>query len=1026
MSDLIALNHKEQAVLDRILTDEASENYFFKKVSNIKWFYHLKKAGFFSPDRAPGPKPANEPGFFTLPEWNILPYLERISEQIQKGTCDVSYAYELLSIMNEVTSYCRGKDKIDNNRTWWYFSKILCNLPQEIYTLEFLDNINEWLRSRFNTTLVISELTQRLIPNLLIEGQTDAVLKAEKLICLITDIYPVDRNYRFRSDIYWINQFFKKNLKLIVEKCSLEVIHNLTSKVQKILERQTASRNITFGTKVFDIELKSLPDSFEVIFTEIDADQAKPNFEVTLEKVDSDKFIKCIANYISTELQLEFSPEAHEKQIWALYDNLYSGGSLQSLYNSDDDVSTKDSLQSATGILGHLLLEMAKTRPEDGRVVLREYLQSRYMYFIKMALYIIGLTGKTYEHLFWEALKTDNYTMFFDSHYVEDELRHLLIGLGPLSEEEKILIAKRVETGPQYCWASEGEDVELYIAIWKQERYQALRHIPEFDARYEELKKTTGTDVALHPAVGKIETRWGWGSSPLTPEEVLAMPNKELAAFLQEFKTKDWWNGPTVSALAQTLRSVAKQSSEKFTTDFSAFLHTGFLHVYNILSGIQEALNENDKSTVNWESILFFIQKYTQTSQFWNDDYRLSDDRDWNAGHQWIIGISCEILKSGTTKDNKKAIPADQLETAKSIVFYFISQCKSENEEIVNDHLTHILNSMWGKLLTALLFISLRQARINKIVLELNDVRWDLLIRECFDNCFLRNISDVFIVFGYYLPQFYYLDKNWSRKKVETLLCSDQNYNDLFFSGYLHNRTIYGDIYRDMELLYRLSITKITEEARRELLANHLATGFYYSLYEPKSDSLFFEFIKTGSTTDLHNVIYYFANKHDERSSSLTLKKRKKVFEFWEWLYNKVISIKPLTDDAKKLSADTVMLANFIDKIDDKTVVWLETAAEFAHEFHNSYRLIEILDELKDRGNRVITAQYIARVFRKMLDESLPDYDRDHLRSIFEFLVGVDDPSVRDATNEIFDIYLRHGNEIFIDIWEKQNLKVKD
>lgn len=1013
MREQIQLNYKEQAVLDRILTDEASENYFFKKVAHVKWFYHLKDKGFFSPDKAPGPQAAREEGYFTLPEWNILSYLELIAEQVEKSECGKEYADELLEIMADVTNYCQGKEELDNYRTWWFFAKILSRIPTDRYSVDYLDHVDIWLQSRFNNSLVVSEVTEKLIPKLLKAEHPDAVLKAEKLIGSITEFYLVDRNYRFRSDVHWINQFFKTNSELIAEKCSPDIILNLSTKIRKILERQVASRSITLGTKIIDVELTNSLQNYRVVFND-SSGEGEEQREVCLEKVNFELFVKDLNDFIKTTIYPDYIPEQTEKYLWALYNDLYNAGSLQSLYDIDDE-DTQDSLQSATGILKKLLLDMLNFKPKEISKIVNEYFHSPYMYFVKMALYIIGMTETKYLNLFWKALASNNSSKIFDSLYVEDELRHVLKGLKKTSAKNRELLIKLIEAGPKYCWESENKDIKQYVTIWKQERYQALSHLPEFTVKHSELKKVTGYDVALHPAVGRIQTRWGWGDSPLTPEEVLAMPNKNLAAFLKEFKTKDRWNGPTVSALAQTLENVAKQSPEKFINDLSPFLESGYLHVYYILFGVQQGLSEN--KNIDWNNILFFIQQYTHKPDFWNDKYKISDDDDWNADHKWIINITCELIKSGTN-DDKKAIPEEFFNKVYLIIFDFAKKLNIENEKIVNDPVTHILNSVWGKLLTALLYTSLRQARINKTKLAAEEVRWDSTVKETYDDCFKRDSQDIYILFGYYLAQFYYLDREWASNNLSIIFKSELEFRNLFLLGYLNNLQIYADVFKEMSLFYDRAISEISTASDREKLATHLSTGYLYSLNKT-ANKLFFKFAEEGTAQDIHNIIFYFWSQREDSSSSIKPNKRKKIIEFWKWLYERAVINNKFDTDRNKLLADTVMLAKYLDEISEQSAIWMEAAAEFAEEYYKSYLLVEIMDQLKDKGDRAVTGRFIARIFRRMLNETLPGYDRNHLRSIFQFLLETDDYDVQELVSEIYDIYLRKGSEIFVDIWNE-------
>lgn len=106
----MALSPKEKAVLELISEDIAYENYFFDKVSDVKWFYLLKERGFFAPEKAPGPKPAEQEGYWVIPQWNILDYLEKISKQVSLPDNE-RYTDELLEIIKNVTKYHIEHDK---------------------------------------------------------------------------------------------------------------------------------------------------------------------------------------------------------------------------------------------------------------------------------------------------------------------------------------------------------------------------------------------------------------------------------------------------------------------------------------------------------------------------------------------------------------------------------------------------------------------------------------------------------------------------------------------------------------------------------------------------------------------------------------------------------------------------------------------------------------------------------------------------------------------------------------------------
>lgn len=95
-----------------------------------------------------------------------------------------------------------------------------------------------------------------------------------------------------------------------------------------------------------------------------------------------------------------------------------------------------------------------------------------------------------------------------------DELKHLLKNLKNLTDEQRKTLNEKIENAVKR--RDFKKDRERYIALSKQEIYEALSHEQYFKNLYDEMKKITNVVASLHPAVGKFETRWGPGPPPFT------------------------------------------------------------------------------------------------------------------------------------------------------------------------------------------------------------------------------------------------------------------------------------------------------------------------------------------------------------------------------------------------------------------------------------------------------------------------------------------------------------------------------
>ena len=73
--------------------------------------------------------------------------------------------------------------------------------------------------------------------------------------------------------------------------------------------------------------------------------------------------------------------------------------------------------------------------------ILRDFLKDEYLYFPKMAIYIIGQDIDHYGPLFWEMLESQTGVLIMgNALYFGDELKYLLKNLKQLSDEQRNIL----------------------------------------------------------------------------------------------------------------------------------------------------------------------------------------------------------------------------------------------------------------------------------------------------------------------------------------------------------------------------------------------------------------------------------------------------------------------------------------------------------------------------------------------------------------------------------------------------------
>jgi hypothetical protein len=931
--------------LIRLIKNESYSDYFFKNVRKIEWFDILHKEGYFAPKNAPAPFEGKEKGLFTIPVWNVLPYLEGVSQQANVPS-NKKYINDVLEIIKEVSGYKDPSGQhIDNYRTWYYFVKILFNLPNENITREVIDLIPIWLDSKFDTRLQGAEIATKLLPKFLTDNPED-IKKAEKIIDSITAVktFPISEKRakilaekeeeRLVVDPYWLKEAFDKYSEIIGGKCSKRVIEDLGNKITGLLKRE-------------------------------------------------------------------------------------QDGTYRSFYE-ESEYPTDDPLEVLISILKRILLAKAKTDTNTAKGILKDFLKNKYLFFPKVAIYVIGQTMDHYSQLFWEIMESETGVLIMgNALYFGDELKHLLKNLKLLSDKQREILKTKIERGAK-CYPFK-EDIERNLALYKQEIYEALSHDPYFKDLYNEMKKITSIDTQLHAAIGETKIRWGPGPSPLTKEEILRMTNKELADFLKTFKTEDSSHGPTIGGLSDTLKEAVKENSSKFTESFSLFGNVGFIYVYRILDGIKDAWKE--KKIVDWDKVFNFIVLYIKKDQFWKDELVVEKGK-WLGGadHEWVIGIIAELLQEGT-RDDSWAFSEDYFNKAKEIIFYLLREPEEDSD--INDYVTYTLNTPCGKLITALIYLSLRIARVNDKKDIKKEPKWEEEYKNKYDEMLEKGVIEAYTNLGRFLPNLSYLDKHWAHNKVRGLVSeSGKRSWEAFMDGYLSIGMVYDDLYELARDHYQYALSyDFKNKPNREHLIEHVCIG-YLRDHERIDDpnSLFRKIIDAWRPDQVKEIIGFFWMQRDysREASEENEEIKKKIIEFWRLLYDhyKDKDESSLSHEDKLILSSASELTAFLSSIDAEFYKWLMLSASYVSEDFRYSFFIEYLDQLKDKGDTKQTAKYVGEIYLKMLEKGTPDHDEKHIRSIVGFLYNA---GAQENANKICNIYGSRGYEFLRDIWEKYN-----
>jgi hypothetical protein len=1053
------------SLLKIIQDDILYENYFFNNVVDIVWFFPLKEKDYFNPEKAPGPKPADEKGYVTIPLWNVLLYLEKVSKQVDTPENE-GYIDELLNIIREVTQYhCSHNKCLDNYNTWFYFIKILLNIPNDKIPIPIINFIPEWLYSKHPSTLLSHDIALELLPKFLPENPTNEdIKKAEKIFESIVEIRWKEKPRGFIEtlagikkepylivDHHWLTESLinRKNVQKIGEKCSDNPIFIVADKLKTIFREQMNPSG--FDVKINNIQYRVVVNhvddfEFKCFGGVLDEEKRKEleghekffrkmlyfpekQFEFVIPDCKSSKnFAEQMISKLEAE-KLRQIENDFNKRIIHFYKNMFNDFSYIWYENLTEVPHWIDS-SSAKELLVLILKELivAKVRAERsfGEKIIKKFLGDSYQYslFKRFALFVIGEFWSDFHITFEQIIKKSDINLWFDDINFETELYILLEkNISKFSTSVKDRLKEIINNGPQRNLPAKNK--EKYVNYWKQKWYSAVKADAEFAELYEHYHNLTKTKEHISFKEPGVQTRSGPGPSPLSVEQIISMPNNEIAELLATFKTKDWWEGPTEDALSDKLKESVKNQPEKFVDDLSPFLNISYNYINDLLWGLRDAWN--NKRTYDWGKLLTFMKNYVNRNDFWQDKLPIAGD-DWKPDHPWVISSIGNLIQD-STKDDSWAFDEKNNDAAIEIIDLIltdshIADLKSNEKE--ENYLMDAINTPLGNIITALIYLSLRIARLKDKNQTSDDAkRWDSILKTLFCRTLEKEVVEAYTLLGQYLTNFMYLDKAWTKQNIQDIEKPKQEaYWKAFMTGYLNTIRVYDSIYElpSMQNHYEKALETMTDDQHsNERIVNHIAISYLRG-----DNSLFNKILAKWQPSQILEIIKFFSRKSeyllkpDIENKDMLIPR---IIDFWNKVYEKYKDVTGslLSEDDKQILSAITKLTVYFKEISKKEFDWLMLSAPYIHIDGNERWLLEYFDELKDKGDRFNSTRYILQIMLKMLKSYIYGYAQEYVKSIINHAYEISDEETKKMANDISNIIGAAGFEYLRSIYEKYN-----
>ena len=1010
----------------RIIQEPQYSDYFFKNVGSFAWFDILQLRDYFSPSDALSPVKKKD-NTYSIPMWNILPYLERVSERVEVPGNE-QYVDRLLQIIRSVTEYrTEDGESLDNYRVWWYFVKVLLNLPASKIPTDVIDLIPNWLDSRFDASLPGSEIGTKLLPKFLNSEDRNDWKKAERILEILSSLRPQipaekesvptqgEEVLETVLDSYWLLESVRQNVANIAEKCSTTIVFSIADRVKQIIRKKYSGVYGTaeFKGEVYQISVQQFDDfdySLRVVLQkEVLEEKGVWKSLVSAEIKDCkdrEAFVCAATQGFSESATFEDLGHEFDEELKELYDG--APRDLSTIWYRDlfsgPDLGSYEAEETLVTVLRDILLEKGKSQRKPMEKVLSELSGAKYRnpIFRRLVLFMVGSEWDSFKHFFWRLFALNDQYSLFDDYSIEPELYGLLEkNVARLTSDEKERIEYIIEKG-----STKPLKDETQKSYWRQRWYSALKDDPQFAVLYEAQKELTQTEEEI--GFREPSTKMGPGPTPLSKGDILRMSNDKLADYLGEYRTKDAWRGPTVSALSEAVKAAAQELPGKFVEDLRPFLEAPYFHVYNILAGLRDAWVS--KKSFDWKKLFEFLECYIGRDAFWKDEFRIPDDG-WGADHRWITGMGGELIQEGTRNDTW-AFAKDNFAHATKVVALILDKEKPGQPTGPTDPVMLALNSVLGKAIIALILLSLRIARVRDKEGSQEKDKWPPKLKKRYEDVLADTVIEAYTLLGMYMPDLWYLDKKLVQERVELISYSEMT--DLWealMSGYLSISTIYKDLYGLMRNHCLSAIEHEFMDKRTGVrLVHYICAGYLKGFESMEENSLLGKLLLRWETSQVQEIIRFFWSLHKKSVEGYT---QERIVHFWRYAYKKYVGMEILEEADKKILSNLCLLTAFLPEIDSENLQWLRMCARFAGvDFKSSY-FIEYLDRLKDDKCRV------GRIVLEMLTEYTPDYPRESIESIVKHLYEINVDACRKTADDICNIYGERGYDFLRPLYEE-------
>jgi hypothetical protein len=241
------LSTKQKSFIRTMTEDEEYERRGFelllKRVDFDSFFDALSEAGLFDPSRNLGPVPADQPGYYRLPYWSPLAYLEAAAKRADEKS-DAALAGKVMAVVRGVSRWRDNDGKVrDNENTWHAFVTIFGLVPLSAVSLDDIDLMPAWFEGGFSRSRVGAALARGPLKRFVASEHPEDWSKACRILFHCTAIRwtdkkqisgEIEKDAKTVVDDFWLKELINSNAAPLGRKAGQETADVFLSRLRAL------------------------------------------------------------------------------------------------------------------------------------------------------------------------------------------------------------------------------------------------------------------------------------------------------------------------------------------------------------------------------------------------------------------------------------------------------------------------------------------------------------------------------------------------------------------------------------------------------------------------------------------------------------------------------------------------------------------------------------------------------------------------------------------------------------------------